>query len=732
MLVRWPFLFFLAAVAAPVFAQPSVSELQNNYSYTQPGLPNYGISPGSLFIIKGTNLATTTNTNEAFPLTTNLNGTSVSVTVNGVTTQPTLYYILPTQIGAVLPEGTPLGAGTLTVSNAGQTGLAVPIQVVQSDFGILTYNGAGFGPAYAFDTTYTPITATHPATPGQLILFWGTGVGPDPANDDKTQPQQANNLTSIDMQVLIGGVSAQVYYKGRSSYPGVDEVFAYVPSGVPMGCYDSVVMRSGSLTSNFGTIPVAPSGAGSCTDQIGISNGWQALIGKTSANVSYLSLVSETRQTATGTQTATGAQGQFKTDNSAQIYSELFSDGFISVGSCIVDQHSSAGPSTILTAGPNLTVSGPGGEQAAFTYTAGHNPPYSVSLPGTFIPSSGGTFTFNGAGGSGGQIGSFNVSVTLPPPVTWTNMAAASSITASQGFTVNWTGGTTGGLVLITGDSTGTAGLDVTFKCIAPAASGTFTIPAEVTLSMPNTTTSASLSLISLENPVSFAASGLDLGFAYGGIESTTALANYQVSPGSGPQLQGLTLAASQTTSGSAIQGTVTLSGAAPSGGVTVALSSSSTAASVPSSVTVPPGLFSANFTITAATVTSSQMATIAASYAGKSSQAVLTVNPQQPTFNGTYTGSYSGSASSGGQNVPISGSVTATISGGTITVTNPAPGMGTVATNGQVTFGVVLSGTTTCNFSGTLALMGASATGSGTFTCTSPTASGTWSINRQ
>jgi len=107
MLVRWSLLFFLAALAAPASAQPSVSELQNNYSYTQPGLPNYGISPGSLFIIKGSNLATTTNTNEAFPLTTNLNGTSVSVTVNGVTTQPTLYYILPTQIGAVLQEGTP-------------------------------------------------------------------------------------------------------------------------------------------------------------------------------------------------------------------------------------------------------------------------------------------------------------------------------------------------------------------------------------------------------------------------------------------------------------------------------------------------------------------------------------------------------------------------------------------------------------------------------------------------
>ena len=355
------------------------------------------------------------------------------MTVNGATTQPYLYYILPTQIGAVLPEGTPVGSGMLTVSNNGQSSSQVPIDVVQSDFGILTYNGAGFGPAYAFDTNYVPITANHPATPGQLIVFWGTGVGPDFANDDKTEPQQTNNLAGIDMQVLIGGVSAQVYYKGRSAYPGVDEVFAYVPAtGVQMGCYVSVVTRSGSLTSNYGTIPVAPAGAASCSDQISILNGWQSLIGKTSANVSYLDLVSQTKQTSTGTQTTSGAEGQFKTDNAVQIYSELFSDGFLSLGNCIVDQHASAGTPAIISAGSNLTLSGPGSEQAAFNYHAGHNPPYAASLPSSFIPSSGGTFTFNGAGGSGAQIGSFNVSVTIPPAVTWTNMAATSSIIASK------------------------------------------------------------------------------------------------------------------------------------------------------------------------------------------------------------------------------------------------------------------------------------------------------------
>ncbi len=724
------FFLFLAVGVAPVFAQPSVLALQNNYSGTKPGLPNYGISPGSLFIIAGTDLATSSNTAEAFPLTNNLNGSSVSVTVNGTITQPTLYYVLPTQIGAVLREDTPLGTGTLTVTSTQGTSQAVPIQVVQSAFGILTNNGAGFGPAAAFDTSYTPIAATHPATPSELIAFWGTGVGPDPKNDDKTEPQLTNNLTSVPMQVYIGGVSATVFYKGRSSYPGVDEVFVYVPSGVPMGCYVSVVMVSGTVTSNYATIPVAPTGASSCTDQISIFNDWQTLIGKSSANIGTLELNSETKQTAAGTQTSSGATAQFKTDNAIQIYSELFSDHLVSVGNCVVDQGNSAGSPTIISAGPNLTLSGPSGEQAAFTYTAGRSPAaYSVALPGTFIPSAGGTFTFNGAGGSGAQIGSFSVSVTLPPAITWTNMSAASSIIKPQGFTINWTGGTSDGLVSISGDSTGTAGLDVKFECIASAADGTFTIPPEVLLSLPDSTTSASLGIANLENPVTFSANGLDFGFAYGGFSSGTALANYQTSASSGPQLSSVTLSASQATSGASIQGTVVLSGPAPPAGVNVALSSSSSAASVPSSVTVPGGSTSASFTISVGTISSTQTVTITAMYGGTSSQAMLTVNPQTTLadFNGTYDGTYSGGAGT----KKLSGSVSAGVNNGTVIVTQPGSGTGTVTASGQVTFGVSVVEGIACNFTGQIVLMGTAATASGTFSCNGA-ASGNWNVTRQ
>lgn len=104
-------------IAASIAAHPSASgpppfifQVQNNYSFLVPGMPNYGIAPGSLFAIQGQNL----NSNQtpmlqssAAPgLPTTLNQTSLSVTVNGVTTTPALYYASSAAVAAVLPSTT--------------------------------------------------------------------------------------------------------------------------------------------------------------------------------------------------------------------------------------------------------------------------------------------------------------------------------------------------------------------------------------------------------------------------------------------------------------------------------------------------------------------------------------------------------------------------------------------------------------------------------------------------
>lgn len=62
-----------------------MSAVQSNYSYILPGLPNYGIVQGSIFVLHGTNLSNASTGVQSVPLKTVLEGVTGSVTVSGQT-----------------------------------------------------------------------------------------------------------------------------------------------------------------------------------------------------------------------------------------------------------------------------------------------------------------------------------------------------------------------------------------------------------------------------------------------------------------------------------------------------------------------------------------------------------------------------------------------------------------------------------------------------------------------
>src|SRR5260221_6894868 len=90
--------------------------------------------------------------------------------------------------------------------------------------------------------------------------------------------------------------------------------------------------------------------------------------------------------------------------------------------------------------------------------------------------------------------------------------------------------------------------------------------------------------------------------------------------------LSSLSLNPTSVTGGNSSTGTVTLSGAAPAGGAQVSLSSNNSAASVPSSLTVPAGATSATFPVRTTLVLVTTSANISASYSGTTRTATLTV----------------------------------------------------------------------------------------------------------
>jgi uncharacterized protein (TIGR03437 family) len=546
-------------------AAPAISGLSNIYSYIVPGMPNYGIAQGSIFAIFGTNLSQgATNGLLQPPLGKSAASASATITVNGTTTNAILYYAAPGQIVAILPSTTPVGDGTITVSNGLNTSAPFAIHVVESAFGILTLNGAGNGPAAAFDVHYNYLGFTSALNPGDTFILWGTGVGPVSGNETITQtPVDLGD--NVPMSLEVGGMPAQLVYHGRSTFPGLDEVIGIVPQNVSPGCWVSVVARTGNIMSNFATLPVAASGR-TCSDPIlgFTTSAAQTLASKSSLNLGFLQLAKDGGEQPNGgglTLVVNDlARAQFLNVKSSDLASFTLGP---SIGSCLVSRtYAGNAPwgmlnSAALDAGSGINITGPVGTQTvsyqnvasyigsnglymqppdtlpwqggAGTY-AGFigGPTPSANLP-SFIPDSGGgTFTFdNGTGGSG--VGAFTTQIPfLSPLFAWPQLQsfALANLSLSRGISFNWSNADPRtSYIQITGrDSTANnSGSVVQFVCAVPADAGTFSIPSSVLLSLPVSPSSLAggdpaftprLQFSQVGYGQTFSAPGLDLGIA--------------------------------------------------------------------------------------------------------------------------------------------------------------------------------------------------------------------------
>ena len=256
----------LSIAAAPLHAVPSIGGVQNNYSFLLEETPNHGIARGAIFILYGSEISGGGLLLGGFnpKLDKILGGVSISVTVNGVTTEAIPYYVSPGQIGAILPSATPAGQGTLTLTYAGETSAPYPILVVESAFGLMTMGGNGLGHAVVMDAGFTVLSPHNAPAAGQSVIFWGSGLGA--FEGDETQLIAApRSLEELPFELYIGGKLAETAYHGRSQFPALDQIVAKIPDGVA-GCFVSVYIKTGGFVSNFTTMPVAAPGAKQCED----------------------------------------------------------------------------------------------------------------------------------------------------------------------------------------------------------------------------------------------------------------------------------------------------------------------------------------------------------------------------------------------------------------------------------------------------------------------------------
>ncbi len=545
----------LLGLSASAFAQPVATGAVNAASYAAAGLPNGGLAQGAMFVVFGRAMGPAALQQvTAFPVPTDLGGTSVKVTVGGTSVDCFVVYTSAGQVAAILPSNTPTGAGTLTVTYNGQTSAALNVQVVAHAFGIFALNSAGSGPGIITDNpTFVPNTLVHAAHQGEAWTIWGTGLGAIAANDSTPQPGDL----ALNVTVLVGSVQAQVLYRGRSGdIAGIDQINFFVPGGVT-GCYVPVAVVVEGVTSNFVSMSIAESGD-VCSEPSGLltSANLQTALQNGSLRFGSLNL-----SRSSSSFSVPGGVGQnfdsYSEDASGDFWrfelSQLLrTQSLVTIstfGACNVVQISGSGQDSEfedpvvppnLNAGPALTVTGPLGTETMprneFGYFKSFSSPGLPGIPG--LPSflrkqvgrvSQGTgpvflvegdYTITGPGGP--DVGAFTANISIPAPLNWTNRDSITTVIRSQGQQITWSGGDTSGYVQISGSSIMVDEITETFLggfffCRASAAAGSFNIPAGVLLALPVSTSIEGFSLSSLAvgnttDGNSFEANGIDVG----------------------------------------------------------------------------------------------------------------------------------------------------------------------------------------------------------------------------
>lgn len=502
----------LLVAVVPAGAQSVVSV--NSASYVNPALPNGSIAQGSMFVGFGAGLGPASiQFPSPWPFPTTLAGTSIKVTVGATTVDCFMVYTSAGQIAGILPSNTPLGAGTMTVRYNGSVAATGPVNVVANSFGIFTINQQGIGPAVATDplagaAVYSTINS---AAPGDFIDIWGTGLGAVSYPDNgPTQP----GTTAFNVKVLIAGQEQDVQYADRSGCcTAVDIVRVQAPNIV--GCFLPVVVVVNGIPSNYASISIDPSGTACTADPtLGgpnfsqLQNGGTLDIGAVSLTRQRISTeVDAVGRQLTFDQTidAAGASYARVTLPNANAVQAYAPSGINQIGACTVFRftgENAAPPQSVLPtpldAGAQLSLNGPGGlktmnKVAPGSYAASFLPDFPFlspegkdqfpSFPTYFEP---GLTTVTAPGGA--DVGAHSASIVVPQDFQWLNKPAANAvISRNSGFQINYNA-TGYNYVNIFGYSVTMAGgsnVGAGFFCAAPAGAGTFTIPAAVLQSLP-------------------------------------------------------------------------------------------------------------------------------------------------------------------------------------------------------------------------------------------------------
>lgn len=216
------------------------------------------LASNSWVTIYGTNLSATTRSwsdsdfvNGALP--TSLDGVSVVLNIGRAPRFAYVGYVSPTQINFLMPYGVnPNAALPLQVKNA--AGITAPVNVaVAVAPQLFSTDGKSVAASRANGAA---ITKDAPATPGETVSLFATGMGPsNPDLIPNQVPVQSVPLATLPT-VTIGGTAATVVSASvLGGTAGVYQINVVVPSGAANGDLPVAVRVAGTSSASL-TIPV--------------------------------------------------------------------------------------------------------------------------------------------------------------------------------------------------------------------------------------------------------------------------------------------------------------------------------------------------------------------------------------------------------------------------------------------------------------------------------------------
>lgn len=444
--------------------QPVLTSINNAASYET------AIGQGSMFVGFGRNLGPAALVSApTLPLGTTLAGTSIRFTAvsGGASIDAFMIYTSAGQVSGILPSNAAPGAYNVSLTFNGQASAAFRATVVTRAYGMFTIPSSGTGPAVAHNAiSATEVTVnrfTSPARPGQVMILYGTGLGPVTVPDN-APPGAQDLLAQAGVRVIVGGREIVPAYAGRSpGFPALDQINFALPSDIAVGCTVPLQVRSGGVTTSRPvSLSIAPTGTAVCVHPLlpaaaisKLDSGQPLTIGSLNLTAfEFTANVPIVGNLDVRSESFSGVVERLTLANAAAV--DPIALGLnLQLGACLVFKQRTSGfsidpiseaPVESLDAGAALRLDGP--NVANRSVPRGADNQYDLDLLPFTLPLPGsppvqpviarGQYVVTAPGGTGVQA--FTARTDVPDRPVWTNRADIAAIRRSTPLTLNWTG----------------------------------------------------------------------------------------------------------------------------------------------------------------------------------------------------------------------------------------------------------------------------------------------------